>query len=466
MKRILTLAALCGISALAISADAATPNPCTSYAGMADADKDGFCAFVGASTAASTGYSGAIDCDDTHANMNPGLTEVVGDGIDQDCSGSDSVFPVSDPTVARYRANFGSWNANTFITEYDRCKAATGRCSVDSVAGKFVIKDTEKDAFLDIYQGTSKILRADGVREVVTLEEASHFRPGGTVAVGSGGIGTKTAIRIADERAAAAVRPLREEMLAADVLLDGRVDALESVDEAITGVVNDHGSAIESLESGLAAEHDDLVDEARMRLAEDERIERKADVAWSVADYALDTANIAQSHGPLLEAYALGGMVIGTSVNDDGDVARNSFGGGAGGGLNFGLDGSGYRVNGFADIVVGADGGSGPAHSEAIGAEATFAPGGSDFHLGPFAAYSQRSTQVNALESQVVGRNPLLGLSVAAPFAPKGAAHGLFQARVGCGPEFIGMAGDSVTSGVGLGCRATVGIGGGVGALQ
>ncbi|MBI4256487.1 putative metal-binding motif-containing protein [Candidatus Uhrbacteria bacterium] len=448
---------------LASTALAAPPN-WTGFAGLVDADRDGYPAFTGTSTAASTGYTGAIDCNDTHANMNPGQTEVVGDGIDQDCSGSDSVFPVSDPTVARYRANYGSWNANTFITEYARCKAA-GECELDDVAGTMKIKPANADThvFRDIYVGTVKVLGADGIREVVTLEEASHFR-GGNTSGGTSGVG-KSYVDASSGVLREEARKAEEARLAADAKHDAALAAIQADNDLRDGVINDHGRSIAGLEGALALQADALDAEAKTRREADTALSGRIGSAESNASTALTTANSAAAHGPLLEAYAQGGFVAGTPVTDDGDVARNGFGGGGGAGINFGLDGDGYRVNGFVDTIIGGDGGAGPAHSESIGAEVTF-DAGSGWHLGPFAAYSIRHTQPNALESQVVGKNPLVGLSVAAPFAPNGAAHGLFQARVGCGPEFVGMSGDSVTSGVSLGCRATIGIGGGVGALQ
>ncbi|MEW5795215.1 MAG: MopE-related protein [Candidatus Zixiibacteriota bacterium] len=38
------------------------------------------------------GYGAACDCDDTRANVYPGAPEIFGDGIDQDCNGTDAVI--------------------------------------------------------------------------------------------------------------------------------------------------------------------------------------------------------------------------------------------------------------------------------------------------------------------------------------------------------------------------------------
>ena len=53
-----------------------------------DADGDGYYVQNGCGT--------AIDCDDNDANVYPGATEICGDGIDQDCNGSD-LAPEPDP---------------------------------------------------------------------------------------------------------------------------------------------------------------------------------------------------------------------------------------------------------------------------------------------------------------------------------------------------------------------------------
>ncbi|MBI4437443.1 putative metal-binding motif-containing protein [Candidatus Uhrbacteria bacterium] len=449
MRYFLIMAAVCGLSS---SVMAATPD-WKGYAGLADKDGDGYPAFVGTATAASTGYNGAVDCDDAHKSMNPGLTEVPDDGIDQDCNGSDLKLPVSKAEYARFAASGNaSRGAVVFVKEYDRCAAATNRCSVDAVDGKFKITDPEKDAFRDIYTGTGKVLGTDGVREVITLEEASHFRGGGSGGGGSTGVSPKTVKKVAAE----AVK------VETDARLKWQAELEEGIITPITNAVNGHGKAIDDNARAISDVSVWLDRERDARKNADERLENGVAAAMSKAQDASNTANWAAGHGPLIEAYAATGLVVGSPVAGAGDDnARDAFGGGAGAGLNFGAEVNSVRVNGFVDAIVGYDGGAGIAHSETVGAEVV-----GDDGVGGFLAYSSRSTQVNSLQTQIVGRSPIAGLSVVLPFAQGDAGgHGILLARVGCGPEFIGIATSSVSDWVSLGCRATVGIGGGVGSL-
>jgi hypothetical protein len=57
------------------------------HLGCADADGDGYCT-------AGVGFS--EDCDDTDATVYPGATEVVGDGVDQDCDGLEECYTDGD----------------------------------------------------------------------------------------------------------------------------------------------------------------------------------------------------------------------------------------------------------------------------------------------------------------------------------------------------------------------------------
>ncbi|MEC7947045.1 MAG: MopE-related protein, partial [Myxococcota bacterium] len=59
--------------------------------------------------------TGAGDCDDTDADVNPGATEVVGDGVDQDCDGSEACFDDADSDG--YHADTTSMSADTDCTD-------------------------------------------------------------------------------------------------------------------------------------------------------------------------------------------------------------------------------------------------------------------------------------------------------------------------------------------------------------
>ncbi|HLD10364.1 MAG TPA: putative metal-binding motif-containing protein [Methylophilaceae bacterium] len=53
-----------------------------------DADSDGYGA-TSTDLSACTGSTTSADCNDADASIRPGATEICGDGIDQDCDGSD-----------------------------------------------------------------------------------------------------------------------------------------------------------------------------------------------------------------------------------------------------------------------------------------------------------------------------------------------------------------------------------------
>ncbi|MEK7705822.1 MAG: putative metal-binding motif-containing protein [Myxococcota bacterium] len=72
------------------------------------------------------GYTTQVDCDDANAAVHPGMAEVCGDTIDQDCSGSDLVCGTETPTsIAEVAA---AWAAEAFLsgTVYYYCDCGTG----------------------------------------------------------------------------------------------------------------------------------------------------------------------------------------------------------------------------------------------------------------------------------------------------------------------------------------------------
>lgn len=455
MRSFLAIAALCGITN---SVYATTATPCDKYTGMVDADGDKWCAFVGAATAATTGWSGKTDCRDDIAGINPGVKEIVADGIDQDCSGADAVFPVADSVAKRYLANSGTAGPMAFITEYDRCKAATGRCSLDDVAGKFVVTDPEKDLFVDIYTGTTKVLGADGVREVVSREEASHFR-GGSAA--GGGIGVKKVTEIAKKEAEAAVTVEHNERLMWQT-------NIESGNTSRDGVINNLAKALEEEElarrAAVEAEH------ARAKAAEMLLVDRLELVES-------DTLSVL-SHGPLFEVGSVFGVNFrrGLNVYDEdgeftGEEIREPALAGGGFELRAGVDARSYELAGFGQLSFGSDTqGSSPDIVALIGADILVEV--SDGALvGPWVGYVHSEDHASYLDVSVL-ENGVLGGMVVSGSVPMGGGAARFVpfVRLGAGTGWYGARGgedgEDAVSWYGPIGVAQAGIRFGAGALQ
>jgi len=75
-----------------------TPTACSESTWYRDADVDGYGNPYGPQPACSApaGYTALVpDCNDTNAAMHPGATDICGDGIDQDCDGTDATCAVA-----------------------------------------------------------------------------------------------------------------------------------------------------------------------------------------------------------------------------------------------------------------------------------------------------------------------------------------------------------------------------------
>jgi hypothetical protein len=428
--------------AIANSAFAGTP-PCVSYAGMADLDKDGYCVFVGTADATSTGWAGDVDCDDSDVNIHPGKTEVVGDEIDQDCDNDDLVMPVSDTVFGRFVSGEYKGKAPSailFIEEYGRCKAATGRCSVDANHGRFVIADPAVDVFADIYVGVSRILRTDGIREVVSLEEASHYvKPPATYS------GPSKAQRT--QEATEAAKPLvdqeKSERIAADEALDGRVSAVERSntdrDRVITAALDRQDTEETARKDGDRASMAAVATAAQRA----ETAVTAASTAKTRADDAYEVAEKALSHGPLFEAGVLGGGIfqLGLAGQERGEMVRGPVLGAGGLELRAGVDGDGYEVAGFGQLTVGGEGtGTGPDTALLVGAEVLGEVTHEGLAIGGFAAFARTENHGNVLDVTVVEQGLVFGPTLGGDFLLGEGRISPFV-RLGAGPTWVAFRG-------------------------
>lgn len=468
MNRSLTLVALCGI---ATSALAAPPHP---TAIDADGDK-ALAATVDVNGDGSKDYidigvrSKDYDCDDAHATVSPKLTEIVGDGIDNDCSGADAVYPVADAVAKRYLANSGTAGPVQFIAEYRVCSASI-QCEVDDVAGTFKIKPEFEDThrFVDVFVKDSVTLRnhgqkADG-REVVTNEQYEHFRGSGGSASGSGtGVG-KTYVDKSAEVLRKETGALREEMLKADSDADRRLDTIETGNTGRDNELNRLAAVDTVLEGRIAANEQAIADEAATRASEDERIE-------GIANSAVIRVNSIASHGSLFEAGAIGGGISHRPLETSGgDEIRGGVIGGGGFELRAGVDAEDWQTAGFGQFSFGSDGqGTGSDTGLLIGADVLIDAG--SVELGPFVAYLRSEDHVNLLDVSVIENGGLVGITLQGDSARDSATRVVPFARLGVGVGYYGTRGSNqngstvVSNYGGLGL-AQVGVRFGAGALE
>jgi len=476
MRSILSLA-LIGLSTLTSTA-LAGPN-WTGFAGLVDADGDGYPAFVGTSTAASTGYSGDVDCDDTHATRNQGLDEVIGNGIDDDCDAATAdTLPVSDPEWKRFIANeYGGRapSSKVFVYEFDACTAGASAtpvtCTVDLVDGRFVVTDGYKLA--DIFINGSVVLRnsgqkADG-REVVTAEQFEHFR-GSTSATGTTR-GTGVGKSYVDRSAGVLIEADKAETearLAADVIHDSRLDGVEgrvaTIEMGNAGRDESINLALDGVASNLAAidaETTARIEADRILAANDRALEAR------INDTDIEVDGLASS-GVAVNVGVAGGV----NTQRERIVYDESIRGPATGLVGFDasihVDLDQVLVGPFVTQTWGSDGvGSGSDSASLVGFEGLYDISDSGHHLGGFGAWRHTSAMSNMLDTAVPANGACGGLSYRYQSNSSGPIAVSPWARVGgCGESYADKSArltedgstDVVDGGMGAGMTALGGI--------
>ena len=119
---------------------------------------------------------GPIDCNDNTYSVHPDALEIVGDGVDQDCScdpavantcPGDLTFATHDDVAHKFGCNPKNVQCMTILeAEFDACQSAGAtQCEVNTDKGRFGLKHGFK--FLD--------KDCDGVREVLTQADYDDY---------------------------------------------------------------------------------------------------------------------------------------------------------------------------------------------------------------------------------------------------------------------------------------------------
>lgn len=266
------------------SAFAAPPKP-PADCGL-DADGDGWCVpdtrRVMPATPPATGtvpfHIGAVDCNDADKAVNPGATERLGDGIDNDCDAS-----TSDTADPKFRAFCGSAPTAACVKRATaEIAACTGNCAVNYTSGKFVPAygyhlidkncDGVRDAVLsqvDYDKWVSDTRTSSG--NATWKPTADGFCPSKCGAGASCG-GTKRT-GTAKSGAGKSKAPVAKVDPKFDERLKGLEDTVKPLPGAVTelqATVNGHGELIADNSTRLDGLDKALEDETRARIAKDD----------------------------------------------------------------------------------------------------------------------------------------------------------------------------------------------------
>ncbi len=458
-----------------------TPVPGCARYGL-DYDGDGFCVADPARPApadkdaleAYTANIGPKDCNDSDPGLNPGAREIVGDGIDQDCSAGglpagDLTFNTPDATARAFGCDPKSARCMKVLeSEIEACTSVgSAQCEVVVTAGRFALKRGFHFLDTDCTNG----------REVVSQDEYDAFLAdqrtarrdptwvpdpalqGRCVAQSNcapaqpcrhGTARPKPKAKPASGVAADALRALREADKGINLRLDGQRKAIDENEDALN-VLREKD-----------VETDKRLDEqANVDKAQNERLEglekSTAVLRKDVGDQSEQLRGalnvMALSTGLLLEGVVGLGIQSQASIPIESDTgenlgnARGSFAPSLHIGANIGidmLDGDRYYLQGRIAPTwnEGPDGKQDAGIRYGMGAAAEWNLGGVH-RLGPFAELDLADEGGNVIDPNAMSREVLIGLSYTCVLNTNpDAAHLAFNVQAGAGYENTGSAGD------------------------
>lgn len=426
-----------------------------------DADHDGWCV---ADPDRGNKLVGEKDCNDVDPKVNPGATEVLDDGIDQDCVDGD----------LKAQANIKAWGCSSakcvqrVQDEIAACNAVADKCTVNHSSGRFVLAwgaymvDSDCDGVREVLDQAGKDAYDLKVKQgfhCVSERRSSGAKKSGSGKPGSGGASGKPA-----------VAPKSDPKVGE---LEGKVGELDSSVKILGGQVSGLVDQFDGFDADLDALDNALKGEAAMRVTADQvlsgqiselsgkhdtldskvnNIDSDLDSTYVLAKDASESAEAAHSTG-VSAGLDVGVMVIGQSdiKLKGGQQARPGVaptllvGGHVGAETESGL----YRALGAVGVPyeTAPEGNTENGFLVTLGAEALFkvSSRGSAHSIGPVVRFIQHESGGDVLGVNAMSRGGSAG--VAYELAP---AWGRFRtpvhASLEAGYEQLGTKGKNFTA--------------------
>ncbi|MBI2472952.1 hypothetical protein HYV70_00140 [Candidatus Uhrbacteria bacterium] len=423
--------------------------PCAKVPGLIDLDKDGFCTTVEIDAVFPMSFK--QDCRDDVKAINPGATEKVADGIDQDCDGEDLNFP-DGVTASIYkvfvRNEYGGRDpgAKLFVQDFDTCTEATApaTCEIDLVLGKFV--PAKGYVFEDVYvDGVTGLLNRGCTRdgqEMVLETDAAH-NPRICENTG-GGVSMVRVEGLVNKERKAREKALKRESEEREKALKRESEEREALKKAL-----------DSYSQGVDAQIAGLV-------TTDTNLSTRMDGF--------------ESYGPLVSVAPTFGVMFRKPLQEvdqndvpTGNMVREAVLPLGGFNLRAGVDAAGFQVLLRLDVGFGNDGEGAGDSAYQFGVEAMFEkPMALPVNVSLMALYGVMEDHATVVDLSAIDRSVLLGSGVSYDLMKKGhfvlsgygegfIGYSLYGTRGETSEGSVPIQGSGLTGGVRAGLSATFG---------